>query len=142
MATVQNQQAILTGATSGIGYELAKLFAKDGYNLVIVARHQDELDRTASDLKQQYGVEVVTLAKDLFKREAPVEVYDEVKARGIQIDVLVNNAGQGQYGEFVNTDLNRELDIIQLNTGAYVVLTKKFLQDMDSATLFRVFEVG
>jgi short-subunit dehydrogenase len=81
-------------------------------------------------MKQQYGVNVITIAKDLFKRESPFEVYDEVKARGLQIDVLVNDAGQGQYGEFKDTDINRELDIIQLNIGAYITLTKCFLREM------------
>lgn len=122
--------ALITGATEGIGFELARLFAKDNYNLIIVAREQQELDKTANQLKQEHGIEVVTLAKDLFKREAPFEIYDEIKNKGIRVNVLVNNAGQGQYGEFVDTDINRELDIIQLNIGAYVTLTKKFLQEM------------
>lgn len=141
MATAQNQHALITGATSGIGYELAKLFAQDGYNLVLVARHQDDLDRTAAEL-QQHGVQVVTLAKDLFDRNAPFELYDEVKNRGLQINVLVNNAAQGQYGEFVDTDLNRELDLVQLNIGAYVVLTKKFLQEMVARNEGRILNVA
>lgn len=122
--------ALITGATSGIGYELAKCFAQDKYNLVIVARNQSELDRTAAELRQQHGIEVTTIAKDLFHREAPFEVYEEIKARGLQIDALVNDAGQGQYGEFTTTDINRELDIIQLNIGAYVTFTKLYLQEM------------
>lgn len=128
---MSNQQyALITGATSGIGLEIAKLFANDKYNLVIVARNPDELERTASELHQQYGVEVVPIAKDLFKREAPFEVCDEITQRNIAISALVNNAGQGQYGEFIETDINRELDIIQLNIGAYVTLTKCFLKQM------------
>jgi short-subunit dehydrogenase len=126
----QQKFALITGATSGIGYELAKLFAKDKYNLIIVARNAQELARTSEELKQQYGIEVRTIGKDLFEKEAPFEVYDEVRNQGIQVDVLVNNAGQGQYGEFVETDINRELDIIQLNISAYVVLTKCFLKEM------------
>lgn len=123
--------ALITGATSGIGYELAKLFAKDGYHLVIVSRNENgDLDKTASELKSQYGVEVEALSKDLFKREEAFSVYDEVKAKGIQIDVLVNDAGQGQYGLFTDTDINRELDIIQLNIGSLIILTKPFLKDM------------
>ena len=122
--------ALITGATQGIGYELAKLFAQDRYNLVMVARNQEELQAKADDFSQKYGVEVIPIAKDLFKREAPFEVYQEVKRRGIKPDILVNNAGQGQYGEFVETDIERELDIVQLNIGAYLVLTKKYLQDM------------
>jgi short-subunit dehydrogenase len=121
--------ALITGATSGIGYELAKLFAKDQYNLILVARNTEELEKTATELKQQ-GVEVLTIAKDLFKREAPFEVYEEVKAKGIQVDVLVNDAGQGQFGLFAETDINRELDIIQLNIGATISLVKCYLPEM------------
>jgi short-subunit dehydrogenase len=109
---------------------LAKCFAKDGYNLVIVSRNFEELDRMATEFSEKYDIDVCFIAKDLFRPEAPFEVYDEVKKRGIQVNALVNNAGQGQYGEFIETDINRELDIIQLNIGAYVTLTKCFLQDM------------
>jgi len=122
--------ALITGATQGIGYELAKRFAQDQYHLIMVARSQEDLERRAHELGQQYGITVVPIAKDLFKREGPFELYDEVKAQGIQVDVLVNNAGQGQYGEFVNTDIHRELDIIQHNVAAYTVLTKCFLKEM------------
>jgi hypothetical protein len=120
---------LITGATSGIGYELAKLFAADGFNLVIVARHESDLQLTASELSQR-GVEVITIAKDLFEPNSAFELYDEVKARGIQIDILVNDAGQGLYGEFVDTDIQRELAIIQLNISSLVVLTKQFIKDM------------
>ena len=138
----QAQYALITGATSGIGRELAKLFAQDHYNLVIVARSQDELTQTATDLRQQYGIEVKTIAKDLFQREAPFEVYDEIRAQGIQIDALVNDAGQGQYGEFVATDIQRELDIIQLNIGAYVIFTKLFLQEMVARNEGKILQVS
>jgi len=141
MADAQ-KYALITGATSGIGLELAKLFAQDKYNLVIVARSEEELASTAAQLSQQHGIEVVTIAKDLFKREAPFEVYDEVKAKGIQIDALVNDAGQGQYGQFINNDINRELDIIQLNIGAYVVLTKFFLQEMVARNEGKILQVS
>jgi short-subunit dehydrogenase len=129
MADQQNY-ALITGGTSGIGRELAKLFAQDKYHLVLVARSQDELAQTASELQQQYGVQVQTIAKDLFEPQAPFEVYKEIQAQGIQIDVLINDAGQGQYGAFTTTDINRELDIIQLNIGAYVTFTKLYLQEM------------
>lgn len=128
--TDHKKYALITGATQGIGRELAKLFAKDQYNLIIVARSQQELSTTAAELKQQHGIEVITIAKDLFERNAPFEVYDEISAKGIQVDVLVNNAAQGQYGEFVETDISRELDIVQLNIGAYLSFTKKYLKEM------------
>ena len=134
--------ALITGATQGIGYELAKLFAKDHYNLVMVARSQKELDERAMEFKREHGIEVVSIAKDLFKRESPFEVYREVQALGIQVDVLVNNAGQGVYGEFVETDIQKELDIVQLNIGAYLVLTKSFLKEMIGRNAGRILIVS
>jgi len=103
----QQKYALITGGTSGIGRELAKLFAQDQYHLVLVARSQDELAQTAAELQQQYGVQVKTIAKDLFEQKAPFDVYDQIKAQGIQVDTLVNDAGQGQYGAFTTTDINR-----------------------------------
>src|ERR1700712_5570885 len=101
----KNQNALITGATSGIGYELAKIFAENGYNLFIVATNENELQTTADELKQQFGINVETIAKDLFQPDSAFELYDDLNARNIQIDVLVNDAGQGQYGEFVETDI-------------------------------------
>lgn len=128
MAT-ENKYALITGATSGIGYELAKLFAKDRYNLVIVSRDQQELESRAEEFRQ-HGVEVISIAKDLFSREESFALYDEVRNRGIQIDVLVNDAGQGLYGKFQDTDIQRELNIIELNISSLVILTKCFLKEM------------
>lgn len=122
--------ALITGGTRGIGYELAKCFAEDGYNLILVARTEEDLKRTATELEQQYGIKVNTITKDLFESKAAFELYDEVKALGVQIDVLVNDAGQGQYGLFVEQDIHRLLDLIQLNVSALTVLTHSFLKDM------------
>lgn len=121
--------ALITGGTSGIGLELAKLFAENGYHLVLVARDRDVLEATAAELKF-YGGEVVTLSKDLFDNEEAFAVYADVKSMGIEIDVLVNDAGQGEFGEFKETDIDRELDIINLNISALVILTKLFVKDM------------
>lgn len=123
------KNALITGATSGIGYELAKLFAQDRYNLILVARNQSELETAARDF-EQFGVQVTTLAKDLFNKEDAFAVYDEMISRGIQVDVLVNNAGQGLFGKFQDTDIEQELDIINLNISSLVILTKCFLKDM------------
>src|ERR1700760_2824009 len=106
--------ALITGATSGIGYELTKLFAQDGYNLVLVSRKEYELTDLAGWLSKNHQIEVLPIAKDLFDRNAAREIYELVTAKGIEIEVLVNDAGQGQYGEFINTDLDREIDIVQL----------------------------
>lgn len=122
--------ALITGGTSGIGKELTKCFAADGYNLVLVARTKSDLDITAMELKDAYSIDVKTIAKDLFQHNAPFEVYDEVKQMGVTIEVLVNDAGQGQYGLFVEQDINRYLEIIQLNVSSLTVLTHLFLKDM------------
>jgi len=131
MAEVQsNRYALITGATSGIGYELSKLFAEDGYNLIIVARTQEDLQQQSSEFKQQFGIDVIPIAKDLFQKEAAFELYNEVSSKNLLVDVLVNDAGQGQYGLFVESDIQRQLDIIQLNVSSLTTLTYLFLKDM------------
>jgi short-subunit dehydrogenase len=127
----KNKFALITGGTSGIGYELARLFAKDGYNLIIVARSSDRL-LEASDELQDFGADVITLDKDLFDPAAAREIYQELKSMNIRVDVLVNNAGQGQRGKFVDIPLERHLDIIQLNLTTLTSLTRLFLPDMIS----------
>jgi short-subunit dehydrogenase len=120
---------LITGGTSGIGFELARIFANNGHNLIIVARDESELSRIYREFTP-LGVEVITISKDLFGKESAFELYNEVKEKGLTVDILVNDAGQGQYGEFAETDIYRELDIIQLNICSLVVLTKLFLKDM------------
>lgn len=133
--------ALITGATSGIGYELALLFAKDQYNLVIVSRDEQQLEVKAHEFRQ-HGVEVVAIAKDFFNREETLSVYEEVKSKGITIDVLVNDAGQGVYGLFKDNELDRELDIIELNISAVVILTKLFLKDMIAANSGKILNLA
>ncbi|TSD66427.1 SDR family oxidoreductase [Inquilinus sp. KBS0705] len=125
----QGKYALITGATSGIGYELAMLFAKDKYNLIIVARDQAEL-QTCADTLSQEGVAVLPIACDLSDMEAAKSLCYDVQNRGIDVDVLVNDAGQGLYGLFKDTDLERELSMIHLNICATVILTKHFVKSM------------
>ena len=129
MMNMLSKYALITGATSGIGYELAKLFAADGYNLIIVSRNQKELDNKTREFKQN-GVECIGIAADLFDPGNAFEVYEKVKTLNIPIEILVNDAGQGVYGQFSETDIDRELDIIDLNISSLVILTKLFLNDM------------
>jgi len=126
----KNQYALVTGGTNGIGYELAKLLAADGYNLVLVSRTQDNLDKVSSELQSAHGVEVRTISKDLFYPGNALELTDELRDMGLRIDILVNDAGQGQYGPFVAQDVNRLLDIIHLNIESLVILTHYFLKEM------------
>ncbi|WP_266368899.1 SDR family NAD(P)-dependent oxidoreductase [Tellurirhabdus rosea] len=123
--------ALVTGASSGIGRELANLFAKDGYNLVLVARSGDTLQQVAEEFERQYGIETTVISKDLTQPNAADEIYEQTSAQGLQVDVLVNNAGVGEYGMFANeSDLQKELAIIQLNVKSLVHLTKLYLRDM------------
>ena len=131
-----------TGASSGIGRELANCFAQDQYTLIIVAEDAAGLHQAAAEIQEQHGVRVHAIVKDLMQRDAPFEVYNEIKMRGFTVDVLVNDAGQGQYGLFDSTDINRELDIIQLNIGAYVVFTKLYLQEMLARNEGKILMVG
>ncbi|MEO3407336.1 SDR family oxidoreductase [Mucilaginibacter sp. CAU 1740] len=126
---MENQQktALITGATSGIGYELAKLFAQNHYNLIIVARNQDELEIKQQEFKFNYGVDVRIISKDLSKMEEAKALCLEIDQ---PVDVLVNDAGQGVYGLFQDNDIERELDIIHLNVCATVILTKHFVKQM------------
>ena len=120
---------LITGGTSGIGYELAKIFAANGHNLILVSRDEADLTITRNELLE-LGVDVLIISKDLFDRQSPFDLYNEICEKGYDVDILVNNAGQGQYGEFSETNIYRELSIIQLNISSLVVLTKLFLQDM------------
>ena len=126
----ENKYALITGGSSGIGYELARLFARDGYNLLLVARTEADLQQRCHELRSEFNVEASYIAKDLFQPEAPFELYGEVQRRGLRIEALVNDAGQGQYGLFAESDIHRQLDLIQLNVSALTVLTYLFLKDM------------
>lgn len=126
---INKHYALITGATSGIGLELAKLFAKDNFNLILVARDEQKLSSTAEQLNAE-GIEVITISQDLFVPNGANELYQQVKEKALQVDVLVNDAGQGVYGKFIENDLQRELDIIQLNISSLVTLTKLFAKEM------------
>jgi short-subunit dehydrogenase len=138
----RNEYALITGGTSGIGYELAKLFAKDGYNLILVARNKERLQKVTDELKQQFSVEITPLAKDLINPYAAEEIYDTVKEMGITVNVLVNDAGQGAWGPFMETDMERDLEIIQLNIASLISLTKLFGRDMVQRNEGKILQLG
>ncbi len=130
MENTQKKYALITGTTTGIGHELAKLFAKDGYSLVCVARPSEKLEETTAQFSAQYGIEAIAISKDLAVDGAAEELYKEVKEKGITINVLVNNAGQGTYGKFWEVDLNAQLKIIHSNAIALTTLTYLFIKEM------------
>ena len=122
--------ALVTGASSGIGKSYARAIAKDGLNLVLVARRKNLLDELAAELKAEYGIQVHTIAQDLTEMSAAEKVYDNVQQAGLEIDLLVNNAGFGTHGIFGELDLQRELDMINLSCRLPVALTHKFIGGM------------
>lgn len=122
--------ALVTGASGGIGEELARLFAADGHSLVLVARSLDKLERLAAELRQKHNVSARVVASDLSRPESPREIFDELEGAGVSIDALVNNAGFGSYGLFAEIDLRHELELLQVNVVALTHLTKLFLPGM------------
>lgn len=134
--------ALVTGATSGIGLELVKLFARDGYCLVIVARNQQKLDETARRLMTLGAADVVTISCDLSYPGAAQEIYDRIRQEQITVNVLVNDAGAGEYGPFNETSLEEELAIIQLNVASLVHMTKLFLKEMLERNEGRILQLA
>lgn len=127
---ISGKTALITGASSGIGYEFTSLFAKDGYNLVLVARSEQQLMQLAQQLEDKFGISVRVIAKDLSNASAPEEISTELQQAGVTIDVLVNNAGFATYGMFAEIDLATELQEMQVNMVTLTHLTKLFLPDM------------
>ena len=134
--------ALITGASSGIGYELAVVFARHGFDCVLVARSRDRLHELASRLETERGVKTLVLAKDLSRSTAVDEVYEEVTAAAITVDALVNNAGFSVFGAFAQTDLAKELELLQVNVMALTALTKLFLPGMLSRRSGRILNLA
>jgi short-subunit dehydrogenase len=134
--------ALITGASGGIGYELAKLFAHDHHNLVLVARNGPRLTQIADEMQRQFGVSVKTVALDLVAPGAPQRLFDELKREGIAVDILVNNAGYGKLGEFSAVPVEENLGQIQLNVTALTYLTRLFLGPMLKRGSGRIMNVA
>lgn len=134
--------ALITGASRGIGYELTNLCASDGYDLVLVARSRDKLERTGAELEDAHNVTATVIAKDLSVPGAAEELHEEVTARDIQVDTLVNNAGIGMYGQFCETGVDRIREILQLNLVTVTELTRLFARSMCERGSGRILNVG
>jgi short-subunit dehydrogenase len=134
--------ALITGATTGIGYELAKLFAQDHYDLVLVARDEARLVKVGGELKEKHGVSVKVIAEDLSLTGSPQEIFSELERQSVMPDVLVNNAGYGFLGPFADSDLSVQTGMIQVNLVALTQLTRLFLPGMISRKQGRILNVA
>ncbi len=125
-----NKTVLITGASGGIGYELSKVFSKSGYSLVLVSRNKQRLEVIAKEMENQHNIQARVIPKDLSKSSAPQELYDDIVANDIDIDVLVNNAGFGINGKFTDFSVDKHMELIQLNITSLTLLCKLFGSDM------------
>lgn len=137
-----SKTVLITGASTGIGCELAKLFAKNGYDLVVVARNKEKLDEISKEINKACGSKVIVIPKDLSLPMAAAELFEEVSAVGVDIDVLVNNAGIGNCGLFHETDISRDVEMIGLNITSLTALTKLFLNKMINKQSGKILNVA
>ena len=136
------ETVLITGASSGIGHQLARHFAADKSRLIVLSPDQDRLESVASQLRKEYGVDVQTLVMDLTDPTAPQAIFDQLTGQGIDVDVLVNNAGFGAQGHVVDLPIERQLNMIQLNVTAVTHLTRLFLPKMIERGRGGVLNIG
>jgi len=132
---------LITGASIGIGYEFAKLFARDRHNLILVARNADKLTQVAAEL-QPHGITVKTVALDLATPLAPKFLFDQLQREGVRVDILINNAGYGAFGDFAQLPEAEILGQIDLNIRALTELTRLFLPAMIARRSGRIMNVA
>ena len=137
-----NRTVLITGASSGIGLELAKLFARDGCDLALVARRKSQLEKLAAELSERHSISTTVIAKDLSVPSSPEEIYDELKEKAVWIDILVNSAGFNECGPFYETSLEKELQMLQVHTASLTHLTKLFLPGMIKNKYGKILNFG
>lgn len=142
MKPIKNATVLITGGSKGIGLGIAKEFARHGHNLILVARDQEKLQHTASDIQQQWNVDVTTFAMDLSIQNAPEQLFDKVQESGMSVDILVNNAGFGMTGGFAQHDYSRMTNMLRLNMLALSQLSHLFLQPMLERKRGRILNLG
>jgi short-subunit dehydrogenase len=136
------EYVLLTGASSGIGYEMANQLAAKNLNLILVARTETKLQQMQAELTDKYGILVQYFVADLSDVNAAKDLYKNVQQENLLVTHLVNNAGVGNYGNFIETSLEEELSMIELNISSLVALTKLFAQDMVSRKSGRIMNIG
>jgi short-subunit dehydrogenase len=134
--------ALVTGASSGIGYDLAKVLANHRHDLILVARGRDAMQRLRDECVTHFGIKAEVIVKDLADPAAPRQIYDELTGKSIAVDILVNNAGFGSHGPFAKSDLDNELNIVQVNVMSLMQLTRLFLPAMIQRRAGRILNVA
>jgi uncharacterized protein len=134
--------ALVTGASAGLGRELARLFAADGHDLVLVARRREQLEALATELAAERGIAARVIAEDLGEPSAPERILYELQRANIEVEYLVNSAGFGTNGPFADSDFIRELAMVQVNVTSLVHLTRLFLPDMIGRRSGRILNLG
>ncbi len=137
-----NKTVLITGATGGIGYELTQIFAKNNFNLVIVARNNQNLTHMSVKLKTEFNVNVKSIALDLSFPSSPQLLFDELKSENIKIDILINNAGYANFGHFLDIGTDQDLNMLQLNIITLTHLTKLFLPHMIQQNYGKIMNVA
>jgi short-subunit dehydrogenase len=140
--TAERATALVTGASSGIGAELARVHAEHGGDLVVVARRRERLEAIKSEFEKSYGITVHVLSKDLTQADAPRQILNELQSRGVPVDVLINNAGLGYLGLFHEQDWARNEDMIKINILALTALTRLFVPPMIERRRGRILNVA
>lgn len=130
MKTIKKSWVLITGASSGFGEEFARQYAEQGHSLVLVARRLDRLQKIAEALRQQFGIEVVVEQVDLSNVAEVVRLHQRLSERGVSIDILINNAGHGLQGPFIDSKLDAALAMVQLDVASLTAVTHVFAQDM------------
>lgn len=128
--TAMKKTALITGASGGIGFELTKIFAKEGYDLVLVARNKEKLCTIKSDLEAAYKQQVHIYAKDLSEKDAAYDIYNFTQNQHLRIDILINNAGFGDFGNFLDSNLTKQSEMIQVNVTALMQMCHLFIPQM------------
>lgn len=140
--TGMKKTALVTGASSGIGYELAKVFAREGHDVVLTARTKESLDKLARELQGSHSVRAISLPADMSDSRAADQIHATLEEERVRIDFLVNNAGFGTHGPFSEAELTSQLRMMQVNMTALVHMTRLFLPDMVKRGEGRVLNVA
>jgi uncharacterized protein len=134
--------ALITGASAGLGEQFAQLFARDGHDVILVARNAARLEALASKLEQEHKVKAHVLAADLARPEEPQRIFNEVRSRQLEVEFLVNNAGFGTSGIFLDQEVTREAEIVEVNCTALLKLTHLFARPMRERRSGRILNVA